>query len=395
MCISFVRTLVIIGAAALSVLGPRAWAQETIKIGIVGQYSGPFAGSGEGFRQGVEAYLARHGNTVGGRKVEVIYRDSAGADPSRAKRLAEELLVKDKVSILAGFMLTPEVAATASVVNESKTPLLIFNATTPALLGMSPYFLRMGINQAAVAELGAIYARQNGKKRAYVAVADFATGHVTEQAYIAKFKAEGGEIVGQDRIPLNTVDFSSFAERIANANPDTLEVFIVPGAPAVAFIKALAARGLMDKMLVTGVGEAEDSDLNLNLFDDSVIGFKSILNIYSRLNNPENNALREFLHKKYGPKVEPTPFSIGAYDGMHIAFKMIESQAGKPFNGGDAVKAMLGYSYLSPRGPVTIDPVTRENIQNFYVRQVVKKDGILQNTLVKTFEAVKPPAPAK
>jgi branched-chain amino acid transport system substrate-binding protein len=370
-----------------------AQADETIKIGIVGPFTGPFATTGIGFRQGLEAFIALHGDTVGGRKVELLYRDSGGSsDASVAKRLAQELVASDNVAMLGGFMLTPEAAAAAPVANEAKTPLMLFNAATPSLLGLSPYFIRLGQNIAVPAELGAIWARQQGKSRGYTAVADYAPGHIVESAFAAKFSAEGGQMIGKDRIPLKTVDFSPFAERIANADPDVLEVFITPGAPAVGFIKALAARGLTKKILIIGQGEAEDNDLHL--FDDSVIGFHSIIYLAGTLDNPENNALNAVLHEKFGPDAWASAFTIGAYDGLQVMYKMIENAAGKPFDGATAVKAMIGYSWKSPRGPVTIAP-SRELIENFYVREVQKRDGQLHNVVIKTFEQVSPPAPAQ
>jgi branched-chain amino acid transport system substrate-binding protein len=386
----------LIGATGLGVIvaaAPSAHAEETLKIGIVGPFTGGFATTGVGFRQGLEAYVALHGDTVGGRKIELVYRDSGGSsDASVAKRLAQELVASENVALLGGFMLTPEAAAAAPVANEAKTPMLLFNAATPALLGMSPYFIRMGQNIAQPAELGAVWSRQQGKSRGFSAVADYAPGHIVEGAFAVKFAAEGGQIVGKDRIPLNTVDFSPFAERIANANPDVLEVFIPPGAPAVGFIKALAARGLTQKILIIGQGEAEDNDLHL--YDESVIGFHSIIYLSASLDNAENNALKATLRDKFGPDAAPSAFTVGAYDGLHVMYKMIESQAGKPFDGEAAVKAVIGLSWMSPRGPVTID-ASRELIQNFYVREVEKKDGRLQNVVIKTFDQVQPPKPAK
>jgi branched-chain amino acid transport system substrate-binding protein len=366
-----------------------ASAQEPIKIGFVGPYTGPFAVAGESFRQGVQAYMALNGSTAGGRKVEVIYRDSAGPDPTLSKRLAEELVVKDKVNMLAGFYLSPEVAATAPVANAAKVPLFIVNAATPALMKMSPYFVRMGqaINQPA--ELSAIHARQSGKSRGYVAVADYGPGHLVEQAFMAKFTADGGQMVGNVRIPLNTADFAPFAERIVNANPDVLQIFLPPGAASLGFNKALAARGLTQKVMIIGQGEAEDSDLPL--FDDSILGFMSIIYIDANAKNAENAAFASWLTKNVGPNARPNSFSIGAYDAMHLAYKMIADQAGKPFNGELAVKSLAGYSWKSPRGPVTVDPVTRELIQNFYLREVVKgADGKKFNRVAKTWEQVKP-----
>lgn len=370
-------------------MASAASAQETIRIGFVGPYTGPFAVAGQSFRQGIEAYMAQHGDTVAGKKVEIIYRDSAGADPTLAKRLAEELVVKDKVAMLGGFYLSPEVAATAPVANAAKTPLFIVNAATPALMKMSPYFVRMGqaINQPA--ELAAVYSRQSGKSRGYVAVGDYGPGHIVEQSFIAKFTAEGGQMVGNVRVPLNTADFAPFAERIANANPDILQIFLPPGAASVGFSKALAARGLTQKVMIIGQGEAEDSDLPL--FDDSIVGFKSIIYIDANATNPENTAFAAWLLKNVGPNARPNSFSIGAFDAMHLAYKMLRDQAGKPFDGEAAVKSLPGYSWKSPRGPVTVDPPTRELVQNFYLREVVKgDDGVKRNKVIKVWEQVKP-----
>jgi len=372
----------------LMVVSMASAAQETIKIGFVGPYTGPFAVAGQSFRHGVEAYMALQGSSVGGRKVEVIYRDSAGADPTLAKRLAEELVVKDKVAMLGGFYLSPEVAATAPVVNAAKVPLFIVNAATPALLKMSPYFVRMGQSINQPAELAAIYARQQAKARGFVAVGDYGPGHIVEKAFTDKFSAEGGKMVGNMRVPLNTADFAPIAEHIANANPDVLQVFLPPGAAAVGFSKAVAARGLTQKVLIIGQGEAEDSDLHL--FDDSILGFRSIIYIDANAKNPENVALSSWLAKNAGPNVKPNSFSIGAYDAMHLAYKMIGDQAGKPFSGEAAMKSLPGYSWKSPRGPVTIDPDTRELIENFYLREVVKgPDGGKFNKVIKVWEQVK------
>ena len=388
---SIVRAAALLGSALTLGLAVPAAAQEVLKVGVVAPFTGPFAIAGQSYRQGIEAYMAQKGNVVGARKVEVLYRDSAGADPTLAKRLAEELVVKDKAAILIGFYLSPEVAAAAPVANEAKTPLLMVNAATPALMKMSPFFVRMGqtINQPP--ELGAIYARQSGRSRGYVAVGDYGPGHLVEQAFIAKFTAEGGQMVGNVRIPLSTADFAPFAERIANANPDVLEIFLPPGAAATGFIKALGARGLTSKIMIIGQGEAEDGDLPQ--FDDAVIGFRSVIYIDANATNAENTALRAWLEKNAGAAARPNSFTIGAYDAMQISYKMIAEQAGKPFSGEVAVKGLPGYSFKSPRGPVTIDPATRELVQNFYLREVVKdKDGVKKNVVVKTWEAVKPTA---
>ena len=383
------RMLAALITGALLLAGHVAQAQETIKIGFVGPYTGPFAVAGESFKQGVQAWMALHGDKAGAKKVEVIYRDSGGADATLAKRLAEELVVKDKVQMLAGFYLTPEVAATAPVVNQAKVPLFIVNAATPALMKLSPLFVRVcqSINQPA--ELAATYSRENGKSRGYVAVADYAPGHIVEKAFVAKFEQLGGKMVGHVRIPLNTADFAPIAERIAEANPDMLEIFLPPGAVSVGFNKALAARGLTKKVMIIGQGEAEDSDLHL--FDDTIVGFKSIIYIDANATNPENKAFAEWLTKNHGPTARPNTFNIGAYDAMQLAYKMIADSAGKPWNSQAAVNSLAGYTFRGPRGSVTIDRATREVTQNFYVREVVKgTDGVKRNKVIKTWEQVKP-----
>lgn len=380
------RTAILGAALALSC--SAASAQETIKIGFVGPYTGPFASAGISFKHGAEAFMAEKGNQVGGRKVEVIYRDSSGSDPSLPKRLAEELVVKDKVSILAGFYLTPDAASAAPVTVESKTPLLIVNAATPALINMSPYFVRMGMPMNQVAGIAARFARKQGKTRGFSAVADYSPGHQVEQYFTANFKAEGGEVVGTVRMPLNTTDFAPFAEKIAAANPDVLNIFVPPGAAAVSFAKALASRGLIEKILVIGQGEADDSELPQ--FDNSIVGFRSVEYFDAYADNAPNKSLAAWLLKNVGPQARPNPFSVGAYDAMQVAYKMIAEQAGKPFDGDIAIKSVINASIDSPRGKITFGP-TRELTQDFHVREVVLgSDGVKKNKIIETYPAVPP-----
>lgn len=361
-----------------------ASAQEVIKIGVVGPLTGPFATAGQSFKHGVEAYMAINGTTVGGRKVEAVFRDSAGSDPSLAKRLAEELVVKDKAAILIGFYLSPEAASAAPVATEAKTPLLMVNAASPPLIDMSPYFVRLGMTMNQPAFLAATYARQLGKSRGYTAVADYSPGHQIEQYFIQKFTAEGGTMVGSVRIPLNTTDFAPFAERIANANPDVIQMFLPPGAPAVSFMKALAARGLTKKILILGQGEADDSELPQ--FDDSIIGFQSIIYVDAYADNAETKAMTTWLQKNAGPNARPNTLNVGAYDSMAVAYKMIADQAGKPFNGDAAMKSIVNWSFKSPRGTVTVG-ANRQLTQNFYAREVIKgPDGVKRNRIVKTWQ---------
>lgn len=371
--------------AGVLLTAQSAQAADIVKVGIVGPMTGPFAVMGENWRQGIETYFAQHGDTAGGRKIEVIYRDTGG-DPAKAKLAVQELLTRDQVSFLGGFGLTPEAAASAPAINQTKTPTLLSHVASPSLLGMSPYFVRLGEVISAPAEVASAWALKQGKKSAYVAVGDYAPGIDVLNAFKKHFVARGGTIVGEDRIPLNTVDFSSFAERIAAAKPDLVEIFIPPGSPAVGFVKALAARGVTKSAIVIGQSEAEDSDLHL--FDDSIKGFHSAIYYASTLDTPVNKAFVSALQQKFGAKVLPSTFTIGAYDSMALVFKLLEAQAGKALDGDAAMAALKGYSWTSPRGQVTLD--NRETIQDFFVREVRETPSGLRNVVIETFPQVNP-----
>ena len=383
---SLLRLAALAGAALLSA-GNLASAQETIRMGIVGPMTGNNAVMGTHWRQGIEAYLVQHGDVAGGRKIEIVYRDTGG-DPAKAKQLVQELVVRDKASFVGGFGLSPEAAASASIINQAKIPAFLFHTASPALMGMSPYFVRMGQNIGTCAEVASAWALKENKKTAYIAVADYAPGIDVLNAFKKHFTARGGVVVGEDRIPLNTIDFSSFAERIAAAKPDVIEIFIPPGSPAVGFVKALAARGVMKDSIVIGQREAEDPDLHL--FDDAVKGFHSSIYYSSTLDTPENKAFNDSLKAKFGPKTLPSTFTLGAYDAMGLVFKMLGAQVGQKFDGAAAMEAVKGYSWMSPRGKVTLDPTTREPIEDFVIREVKQTPDGYRNVVIDTFPQVNP-----
>jgi branched-chain amino acid transport system substrate-binding protein len=384
-----IKTL--LASAAIASLAPlTALAQqETIRIGIINHDTGPFATPGREIRAGIDIFRELNGDTVGGRKVEIIYRDMGGPNPATARRLAEELIVRDKVSILGGFYLTSDASPAAAVINQTNTPTVLFVAASPTLLPQSPMFIRVGQNIGQSAVAAAQFALKSGKRKAYVAVSDYAPGHDVQRFFRSAFEAGGGKIVDELRAPLNTVDYAPIAERIKNADIDMLDMFVPPGAAAVSFSKALAAQGVMKQKLVIGMGEAEDSDLNL--FDDSIIGFHQALYYAEALDNPENKAFTAALKKKFGADRSPTFPAVSAYDGMGLIYKMIESQKGKAFDAKAAQQAVLGVTIRSPRGTLTIDADTREPVQDIYIRRVDKVNGKLRNVVVDSFKAVKAP----
>jgi len=383
---SFLALLLI---ASTFVISGGAVAQPKLRVGIIGQFSGPFATTGQEYRQGIESFVAVNGTRVGGREVELLFRDVGGPNPATAKRLAEELIVKDKVSIIGGFLLSPESFAAASVLTETKTPGIIFTGATPSIVKQSRYFVRVANTMANTAPSQAEFALKNGKKRFYIAVADYAPGIATEEAAKKVILANGGQIVGTDRIPLNTVDFTPYAERIANAKPDAVVVFLVTGAPAVSALKALAARGILGSDKVMVIGQAETDDPDLDLFDDSILGFYSAHQYASGLTNPENAKFKAVFKKKFGDNTPIGIFVPLAYDGMRVIYKMIESQQGKPFDGTAAIDAVRGFTFASPRGPVKIEADTRDATLNIYIRKVEKVNGRKVNVVVDTFPARK------
>ena len=385
--IASILAAAILAAGALAGTSPAALAQEKIKIGMIVDFSGPFAAVGTMLRQGLETYIADHGTKVGGREVEVVYRDVAG-NPANAKTIAEEMVVKDKVSLITGFALTPQVAAVASVVNQAKIPTVMMVPSTPALLKMSPYFVRSSNNMQATVAPGAEWAAKNGKKKAYIAVSDYAPGYEVQATFKRTFTARGGTIVGEDRIPLNTVDYAPFAERIAQSGADVVQVFIPPGAPAISFTRGIVAQGVAQKgITVIGIGETDENFLPL--YDDAILGFYSSFHYSSTLKNKENEAFKKSLAKKF-EKAVPDPFIVQGYDGAHLLYRMIESQKGRKFDGAAAIEALKGYKWNSPRGPMMIDPASRDIVENMYIRRVERVNGKLENVVLDTFKMVPP-----
>jgi branched-chain amino acid transport system substrate-binding protein len=361
-------------------------ATDKIKIGIIAPLSGPFASTGVEFQRGIDTYIALNGKRVGNHEIELIYRDVGGTNPEIAKRLAEELIVKEKVSMLGGFYISSTGSAVAPVVTQTQTPTVLFVPGARAIMDQSPFFIRAGATLSQQYLPAATWAINKGKKRAYIAVADYAPGHEAQKAFKTKFTSLGGEIIGEDRIPLNTVDFAPIAARIASAKVDVVNIFIPPGAPSVGFLKALAAQGVLAKVTVIGCAETDGPDLLL--FDDSILGFYSSLYYSPGLAHKENRVFKEKLEKNF-PGALPSYSMVAAYDGMHLLYRMAAAQQGKVFDPKAAMAAVRGFQWMSPRGPVTVEADTREVTQNMYIRRVTKVDGRLENVLVDTIESVK------
>ncbi|MDF2115953.1 ABC transporter substrate-binding protein [Roseiarcaceae bacterium H3SJ34-1] len=377
------------GLGALALLCFTAQAQEKVKIGIVGHFSGPFTASGKQFREGIEAFTSLNGTKFGGREIELVYRDVGGANPAAARQAIQELIVREKVAMLGGFYLTPDALSAIPIVNETKTPMVVFNAGGRGILSQSDYVVRVGGTLYQTSSSAAEWAYKNGARRAYIAVSDYTPGHDSQEAFRERFKSLGGEVVGEDRMALNTVDYAPFVERLAGAKPDVVFAFLPNGAPAGSYLRGMTARNLMkDGMKFIGLGVPDDPDIPA--LGDLALGLYSSLYYTSTVDNPENKAFVAEIRKKLGADALTVFTQAQAFDGMTLIRKMLEAQAGKPLDGAASINAVKGFSWKGPQGPMTIDPATRQAIQNVYIRRAERVDNRVVNVVVDTFTGVRP-----
>ncbi len=359
---------------------------DVIKVGVIGTMSGPYALFGKNFKMGIDAWVAEHGNKVGNHTVEFIYRDEESPNPAKSKALAQELLVKDKVQYLAGVYFTPDAMAIAPLLDESKTPLVVMNAATSAIVQKSPYIVRTSFTMWQNTVPAAKVAKTNGSKKVAIAVSDYGPGIDAEAAFKKTFEAEGGTVVEAIRMPLNTTDFGPIMQRIKDSGADTIFTFLPAGPPTLGFVKAYIDNGLKAggvKLMSTGDVVTEP---DLPTIGDAGIGILSTYHYAVSHDSPENKAFIAQIVKDGGKLDEITMTSVAAYDGARVIYKMIEATDGKR-DPAKAVDAVKGMKWVSPRGPVSIDPDTRHIRQNVYLRTVEKVDGKLINKEIKTFEA--------
>lgn len=371
-------------ALAVSLAAGTVQAQQVVKVGIVGPFSGPFASSfGTPFRQGVEAYVAQHGNKAGATRVEFVYRDLEGPNPERAKALAQELIVKEKVQYLGGFVFTPNALAVAPLIQSAKVPTVIFNASTSMILGKSDYFVRTSNTLPQVTVPVAKYALDIKVKRVVTAVSDYGPGVDAEKAFRQTFQAGGGEVVESIRMPLNATDFGPFLQKVRALKPDALFAFLPFGPPTFGFVKAFDDNGLKAAgVRFLGTSETQESDLQS--LGEAALKLETGYYYSAVHDSPQNKAFVDTLAKV---KATPNPATVAAFDGTHVLYKMIEATGGTA-NGAKAIEAAKGLTWESPRGPMKIDAQTRDVIQNVYIRVVEKQaDGRYVNRETKTYAA--------
>ncbi|MGQ9367874.1 ABC transporter substrate-binding protein [Azospirillum sp. ST 5-10] len=387
------RTVALGAAAVLAVMaaGPMpAAAADTVKVGLILPLSGPFASTGRQIETAARLYMAQHGTDVAGKTVELVVRDDTGV-ADLTKRLAQELVVNDRVAVLAGFGLTPLALAAAPVATQAKVPEVVMSAATSIITEASPYVVRTSFTAAQVTVAAADWAARNGIGKVVTLVTDYGPGIDTETAFEERFAAAGGTVADTLRVPLRSPDFAPFLQKVADAKPDALFVFVPSGVGA-QFMKQFVERGLHDSgMAVLAEGSVTDDDL-LNAMGDVALGIVSSHHYSAAHPSPENRAFVAAFRKASGG-MRPNFMAVGGYDGMHLIYEALRKTGGDTA-GPALVEAMKGMSWTSPRGPVTIDPETRDIVQNVYIRKVERVDGELHNVEFATIPDVKDPVKA-
>jgi branched-chain amino acid transport system substrate-binding protein len=386
------RSLIAAAATALCgamIAGPLA--AQTVKIGLINTYSGAMASNGDQIEKAINLFTKNgHCKLPAGVKLEIIKRDDTGINPETAKRLAQELIVRDKVQMITGVVWTPNALSIAPLVTEAKVPFVIMNAGTAMITERSPYIARTSFTlwQSSY-PLGTWAAKRF--KTAYVAVADFGPGHDAQEAFTKSFTAAGGKVVGTVRMPPPTSDFAPFLQRVKDAKPDALFVFVPAGKSATAFMKGFGDLGLgKDGIKLIGPGDIV-TDEELPNMGDVPNGVISMFHYSAAGDRPTNKSFVAAYQKEYGPNAWPNFISVGAWDGMQAICDVVAAQNGKV----DPEKTMLllrGWKNPnSPRGPIEIDPRTRDIVQNEYIRETKRVGGIMKNVELETIPMVKDP----
>ena len=364
--------------------------QETVRIGVIAEFSGPFADYGAQIVGGMRTYLKLNGEVYGGKKIEIITRDTTGAAPDIAKRLAQELVTRDNVDILAGFGLTPNALAVAPISAEAKKPMVIMNAATSVITTRSPYIVRVSHTLPQDTQPMAQWAAKNGIKRVFTLVSDFGPGIDAETTFVKAFKAAGGEIVDSVRSPLSNNDFAPFLQRIKDSRPEAIFVFLPPGSQTIGFIKGYEERGLKQAGIrIVATGDLTDDGV-LQAMGEPTLGLITSFHYSAAHDSPENKAFIKAYVETNGTRLRPNFMACAGYDGMAAIAEALKKTGGSV----DAEKflaALKGMRLTSPRGPIMIDPDTRDIVQTVYIRRVDKVDGLLYNVEFDKYPDVKDP----
>ncbi|MGH8712486.1 MAG: ABC transporter substrate-binding protein [Casimicrobiaceae bacterium] len=376
-------------AAAAAAWVPRpAFAADPLKIALIIPLTGPFASTGRQLEAACRLYIERNGETAGGRKVELLVKDDTGLAPETTKRIAQEMVVQEHVQVLAGFGLTPLALAAAPVATEARVPMIVMAAATSIIPTRSPFIVRSGFTLPQVTAPMAEWAGKNKISKVITMVTDYGPGLDAEKTFHKRFGESGGAVLESLRTPLRGPDYAPFLQRVKDAKPDALFVF-VPSGEGTAVMKQFAERGLAAagvRLICTG--DVLDDDL-LDAIGAPALGIVSSHHYSAAHASPENKAYVDaFMKANKG--MRPNFHSVGGYDGMHLIYEAVKKTGGDS-DGGKLVAAMKGMSWTSPRGPMSIDPATRDVIQTVYIRRVEMRDGHYWNIEFDKIENVKDP----
>jgi branched-chain amino acid transport system substrate-binding protein len=385
---SFVRLVAAAGLTAL-LTGVSA-AQDVVKVGLILPLTGSFSSTGRQIAAAAKLYVQVHGDTVAGKKIELIVKDDTG-NFELTRRFAQEMIVNDKASILAGFGYTPAALAAAPLSASAKIPEIIMGAATSSLTEKSPYILRTSYTLAQVAVPAAEYGLRGGAKTAVTLVTDYGPGIDGEAAFKKEFDTHGGKTLDSLRVPIRNADFSPFLQRAHDLNPDVLFVFVTADQGA-AFVRQYIERGMnQSKVKLIATGDITNDEV-VNTQGDEMLGVITVHH-YSAWHKSKENQNFVAAYKKANDNGRPNLMAVGGWDGMALIYKALEKTKGDA--SGDAfVAAAKGLAWESPRGPVSIDAETRDIIQNIYIRRVEKVDGELYNVEFETTKDVKDPIKA-
>ncbi len=374
----------------LAALAPAFALGEPVRIGVIAPFSGSFADYGKQFDVGIKAFQKIHGDTVAGRKVEIIRRDTGGPMPEVAKRLAQELVVRGKVDFLAGFGLTPEALAVADVATQARKPMVVFNAAASIIPTRSPYIVRTSMTLPQVSAPLGTWAARHGIARVVTLVADYGPGSDAEAAFKKTFTAGGGRIIEALRTPLQNPDFGPYIQRVKDAKPDAVFIFVPSGEQSIAVMKAYRERDLAAAGIkAIGTGDVTDDHI-LDALGDAAIGMITTSHYSAAHDSPENRAFLQAVAEVAPGTGRPNFMAVGAYDGMAAIYEVIRRVPGTP-DADAAMPILRTFKTTSPRGPIAIDPDTRDIVQDIHVRRVERRGGELWNIEFDRFERVADP----
>ncbi|BEV17307.1 ABC transporter substrate-binding protein [Herbaspirillum sp. DW155] len=375
-------------AASGTLLSALAHGQETIKVGLIAAFSGPFADYGKQMEGGIKAYMAQHGDQVAGKKVQIIIKDTTGPAPEIAKRLAQELVVRDKVDFLAGFGLTPEALAVAPIAEQAKKPMIIMNAASSVITTKSNYIARFSMTLPQVSGPMASWALKNGIRRVVTLVADYGPGIDAETAFKTNLLGGGGQVVESIRVPLRNPEFAPYIQRIKDAKPEAVFIFVPAGEQSIAFMKGYRERGLAEAGIkVIATGDLTDDHV-MPAMGDSTLGVITTFHYSAAHDSPENKAFLKSFAAANPDAGRPNFMAVAAYDGMNAIYEVSRKLNGK-IDGDRAMAILKTMKLVSPRGPIAIDPATRDIVQTVYVRKVEKIGNEAYNVEFDKFDNMK------